>query len=170
MKKLILLFPLALSVLTAAKAQSVVPATLNALGGTTTIGTNEFEWSVGEMVLVSTFTAGGTTLTQGILQPFDGSREGIETSELLKQLLVFPNPATTVVNITYTATTNGTLSYRLMDVTGKMLLADTYKMNMQTLTTQVDITNLANAVYVLEVSIASEKGTTKSSYKIEKLN
>lgn len=170
MKRLILSLPLALIALSGAKAQSVGPATLIATGGSTKIGANEFEWSVGEMALVSTFTVGSTTLTQGVLQPFEGSREGIDNADLRHQLQVFPNPAITVVNISYTAATSGTLSYRLLDVTGKIISINTLKMNGQQLTTQVDISGLAAAVYVLEVSIETEKGTSKSSYKIDKLN
>jgi len=170
MKKLILSLPFALCVITGAKAQSAGPATLNANGGSASIGANEFEWSVGEMVLVSTFTAGGTTVTQGILQPFERSHEGVANTELQKQLLVFPNPASTVVNIRCDAAAGGTLSYRLMDVTGSIISSNTVKLNMPSITTQVNISGLAAAVYVLEVNIASEKGTSKSSYKIEKLN
>ncbi|MGM9474938.1 gliding motility-associated C-terminal domain-containing protein [Pedobacter sp. GSP4] len=52
-----------------AKAQSL-PYTVNAASGSGKINNQLYDFSIGEMVLVQTFQASNTTLTQGFLQPF----------------------------------------------------------------------------------------------------
>ena len=39
--------------------------------GSAIAGTNEFDWSIGEMTMVSTFETPGLIVTQGVLQPVD---------------------------------------------------------------------------------------------------
>src|SRR4051812_41395359 len=119
MKKIISVIPLLIVVLTGVKAQSITPSTINATGGHTNLGGTEFEWSVGEMAMVSTFSASGIIVTQGLLQPAE-AMVGVPTTSLTaKNLHVFPNPASDVVNLQYTSATNGILSCRLYDMTGK---------------------------------------------------
>ncbi len=168
MKKIILL-SLALAYLPGAKAQSIGPATLNIIGGSDIIGANVFDWSIGEMVLVSTFSAGSVIVTQGVLQPSNDNSSAVMTSELQKQLQVFPNPASAAVNIHYTSETSGTLSYRLMDMTGKSIVTDAIQLSAKPVTAQVDLSGIAVATYMLEISVTSDLGTSKTSYKIEKL-
>jgi hypothetical protein len=171
MKKLILLIPLALIASVNIRAQSVAPGTLNSAGNTKTIGGNEFDWSVGEMTMVSTFTTPGIIVTQGVLQPDDYLPEGIQkTDGLVKQLQVFPNPATSVVNIKYSSSGNGSLSYRLMDMNSKIITTKTTNVAQGTTLEKVNVADLACATYMLEVTVNAGNGSQETmSYKIQKL-
>jgi len=166
MKKTILLIPLALAAITSVHAQSVGPSTLNATGGSKVIGTQEFEWSVGEMTMVSTFAGSNVIVTQGVLQP-SAAMTGVPTSPGLANLLqVFPNPASSVVNFRYTSAVEGTLDYRLIDMTGKVISSQTMKVKQGTNEQQLDLTSLACATYFLEIAAP---GRETISYKIQKI-
>ncbi len=166
MKKVVLLIPLALAAITGANAQSVGPATLNATGGSKTIGTQEFEWSVGEMTMVSTFAGSNVIVTQGVLQPSAAMAGVANLPGLTDQLQVFPNPASSVVNFRYTSAMEGALSYRLIDMTGKVISSQTMKVKQGTNEQQVDLTSLACATYFLEITA---QGSETISYKIQKI-
>jgi len=152
------------------RAQGIGPSTLNASGGSGSIGSHEFDWSVGEISLVSTFTSGSVIVTQGVLQPFDAWPVEIEHTALLKQLKVFPNPAESVVNIAYTAQTEGVIAYLLMDMTGKEFQSGTILFKSGGANKQLNITSLPCASYMLEITVANEQGIKEStSYKIQKI-
>jgi len=53
-----------------ANANAQSSTVLNAAGGSATIGSNYYDFNIGEMVLVQQFTLPGAELTQGFLQPF----------------------------------------------------------------------------------------------------
>jgi len=169
MKKVILLIPFILVAAVTVHAQSIGPATLNATGGYTTIGTNEFEWSVGEMTLVTTFSTSGIVVTQGVLQPRD-IPTGIPHTALLTNLIVFPNPATSVVNLQYTSAGQGKLTYRLMDMAGQLIRSAAVDVKQGTTSEQINIAPLACATYLLEIAVNMEGNPTEmTTYKIDKL-
>jgi len=170
MKKGVLLIPLILAGSVTLKAQSVGPATVNAAGNTTIIGGNEFEWSVGEMSLISTFSTPGIIITQGVLQPAPADVTATRDVSLTRHLQVFPNPASSIVFLEYNAESSGILSYDLMDITGRVLAKKTVKISRGTITEQINISELACATYMLKVSVSNENaGSESTSYKIEKL-
>lgn len=169
MKRSILLMLLALPIANSIRAQSVGPATVNSAGGSAVIGSNQFDWSAGEMTMVSTFSTSGIIVTQGVLQPFDGTTKVVNTA-LLQQLQVFPNPASSTVNLQYASQAGGTLSYRLMDMAGRVITRKTVDIKQGTTTEQLDISALANASYMLEVSVNSTNAAPEIvSYKIQKI-
>ena len=170
MKKVVLLIPLTLIGATLVRAQSVGPATVNAAGNSKVIGSNQFDWSVGEMSIVSTFSTPGIVITQGVLQPSETDHTGVPVTTLNKQLQVFPNPASSVVNLEYDAQSAGILTYDLMDITGKIITKKVVKVKPGTTTEQISVSDLACATYMLKVSVSSNNAAPEIvSYKIEKL-
>ena len=152
------------------RAQSIAPGTLNAAGGTGSAGSTEFDWSVGEMTLVSTFSGSSVVVTQGVLQPSDAWPADVKNTVLLKQLQVFPNPASSVVNMQYTASVPGKLNYRLMDMAGKVLSNHSIDVKKGVTDERIDISSLACATYMLEVSITQDGSNRETtSYKIQKI-
>jgi hypothetical protein len=171
MKRPILLIPLFIIIAINAYSQGVGPAALNTAGGTVPIGSNEFDWSVGEMTMVSTFSITGViTVTQGVLQPAEVTEGVANTSKLQGQLQVFPNPASSEVNLRYSSAVQGTLAYKLVDVTGKAIKAQTIAISPGVISEQVNVSELPCATYMLEVIINPENAASeKASYKIQKL-
>jgi hypothetical protein len=155
-----------------ARGQSIWPSTLNATGGTTYIAGNEYEWSVGEMALVNTFTTSSIIVTQGILQTRTGPgiTEVPSPTNLGDFLQVFPNPASGIINIQYTSNNEGTLSLRLMDMAGKLITEQKAEVKQGSCNQKLDISPLAVATYLLEVYMAPTNGKVETtSYKIQKL-
>ncbi len=153
-----------------ARGQSIGPSTLNATGGTATIGGNVYDWSIGEMTMVSTFTGSSIIVTQGVLQP-SSNTTAVHNASLTDNLQVFPNPASSLVNLQYVSAAQGTLTYRLMDMTGKTIMNNSTAVSQGVTVQQINIAALAAATYMLEVCVMTDgmtRGTT--SYKIEKLN
>jgi hypothetical protein len=168
MKSSILLIPLCLCA-GLARAQSIGPATVNSAGAGATIGSTELEWSIGEMTMISTFSSPAIIVTQGVLQPGNGPLD-INNTVLLQQLQVFPNPASTVVNIQYSSQAEGVLGYQLTDMAGKVIMNRTITVRPGKNTEQIKISDLAVATYMLEVT--TNPGSTsaaKAAYKIDKL-
>ncbi len=152
------------------RAQSVTPTAINAAGGSGIIGSNEFDWSIGEMTMVSTFTGSSVIVTQGVLQRHESAVVSIPSSELSKQLKVFPNPVTSFVNIQYTATQTGLLTYQLFDMTGKRIKTKAAEVKQGITTVQVDLSGLASASYMLEVLVNSaNEQSEKKSFNIQKI-
>jgi len=153
-----------------ARGQSIGPSTLNATGGTAIAGGNTYDWSVGEMTMVSTFTGSTVIVTQGLLQPDSLHSSGVPSTALLQHLQVFPNPASSLLNLQMTASAAGTLSYRLMDMAGKVIITSTAKLPQGTTTQQIDISRIAAASYMLEVYYTTNGDNVETnSFKIEKL-
>ena len=170
MKKSFLLIPLALAASFTLRAQSVAPFTLNSAGNTAPIGSNEFDWSVGEMTMVSTFTASNIIVTQGLLQPAHIAAENVVRTPPLAGLKVFPNPATSLVNIEYASAGEGTLSYKLLDLNGKVINTQTVSFNTGTTLEKINVAELACSTYMLEVTVNTGNESSQStSYKIQKL-
>jgi hypothetical protein len=149
-------------------------STLNATGSSQIVGFTQFDWSVGEVSLVNTFYGpkeNNIIVTQGLLQNEQMTPEAVSGITLAKNLIVFPNPASSVVNIKYNSDVAGTLSYRLMDMTGRIIISYNGTNSHSTINEQFNISELAVAAYMLEVSFKdNNNAVATTSYKIEKLN
>jgi hypothetical protein len=166
---LILVVFAAASCIPRAYAQSIGPSTLNATGGSNTIGGNICDWSIGEMTMVSTFSGSSNILTQGVLQNEIMINEGIGNTTLAERIQVFPNPASSMINLRFNAVTDGALGYRLMDMAGRIVTVNNADVKQGILTEQINVSNLADAVYTLEVYFtAANNATQQTTYKIEK--
>lgn len=150
------------------------PNITNSTGGTYHGGPGSmliYDWSVGEVTMVSTFSDGGTTLTQGLLQnEIAIEPSGVANEHLAANLKIYPNPASTEVNIQFTSAAEGKLIYRLLDLNGKIITSGSANVNAGTSTQQVNVTGLAAATYMLQVSFKTGDNAEEStSYKIEKI-
>ena len=145
-------------------------STLNATGGTNIIGSWEYDWSIGEMSMVSTFYGSNIIVTQGLLQNDQFIGVKVADVNLSQHLQVFPNPASSIVNVQYISSGDGTLTYRLMDMTGKILINHSAEVKQGITTEQLNISEIAVATYLLEVSFKDNTSTeAMTTFKIEKL-
>lgn len=149
-------------------AQMIGPATLNATGGFAVIGANEYEWSIGEMTLVNTYTGTNLVVTQGVLQPLDGSNS-IKEQQTTKNILVYPNPVSDILNVQVTYNSSGVLSYSLVDMKGAVQRSGSFPVENGKVTQQVDMSDLAPGSYILEFT-GNGKGLERGTvYRIEKM-
>ncbi len=154
----------------AAFSQSIGPSTLNAAGGSAVVSGNTYEWSVGEMAVVSTYADASLVVTQGVLQPNGSGTTGINEHTLSDKLLqVYPNPASSVLNIQPNFGRDCNLIYQLQDITGKTMLAGEQASATGKTLVQVNLNNLVSGSYLLQVQVKTGKDTYSNVYKIQKL-
>ncbi len=171
MNKAIILFAGLFSLLGFEKtqAQSIAPFTLNATGGSKQIGSIIYDYSIGEMTLVNTFYGSSVILTQGLLQNDVSVPVSVSTAMFSQNLQVYPNPASSIVNIKLNSPKTGTLSYRLTDMTGKVLISNSVEVGSNTLLQEINIEPFAMATYVLEVNFTGAGINETTNYKLEKI-
>ena len=100
------------------EAQSV----FNSASGGVEINNNSFEYSIGEMVLVSTVDAGATILTQGFLQPSEGVIIGVDRIESASVLFsVYPNPSQGFLQLQLKGVNDGWWAIALHDASGRLV-------------------------------------------------
>lgn len=167
--KKLLLTAILLSVLSVAKAQSIGPSTINATGNSKNIGTNTYEYSIGQMTLVSTATSSAIVVTQGVLQPKENTA-GISDNQIATdQLKVFPIPSSTVVTIQPSFSKGGKLVYQLLDASGKSIIKNTIDLMIGNESQQINIAAYASGNYLLKVAYESGDLISTTTFKIQKI-
>jgi Secretion system C-terminal sorting domain len=158
MKTIILL---AITICTAInlQAQSIAPSIINAGGGSANISGRTFEYSIGEMAVVSTDKAGNTFLTQGLLQPITVTPEGLTNIALGKTLFnIYPNPTSEILNIDLLNKVTVLNNISLYDATGKLIITlDNPKFTNNKYT--LDFSNFAFGHYLLKLSSPNQNFT-----------
>ncbi len=145
-------------------------STLNSAGGSQVVAGMIHSWSVGEMAVVNTATAGNITVTHGVQQPVSGPT-AISDAALPGLFEVFPNPATDAVQFRYQFPKAGTLACTLLDATGKTVWSKRYATATGNGTETIPLQALAAGTYLLQVQLtdAARKisGTTYTIQKIQ---
>ena len=156
-------------------AQSINPAILNTAGGSATISGNTYEWSIGEMVLVNTASAGNITITQGLLQPSKPS-SGVGLSEsqfIFDHVTIYPNPTENLFYLSADFNDKGEIHTLLYDMNGKIIDDKKIPTDGQPVKIAYNITALAAGNYMMVVSFTPQynsKNSIKAAYNIEKSN
>ncbi len=150
--------------------------TLNVSSHSATINGATFDYSIGEMTLVSTERNANLIVTQGLLQP-NGSRNGtqaqpgntqIVSSDLIK---VYPNPTENILNVESFENAEAAISYQLFDATGKVVLSENAIWQAGTNKVTLDLKNYAAGSYYLMIRKPNANGIIENfSYKIQKTN
>lgn len=168
MKKLILLLGVSASGIVV-QAQSIGPSTLNAAGGSRAIGGNTYEWSVGEMAVVSTFSGPSLVVTQGLLQPNMVSNSVGNVPGKITALNVYPNPVSDgQLYLSPSFHNGGQLIYRLTDAAGKLVLSHTTTLLSGKELQTISMHAYAAGQYTLSVEWQDARGTAINNYKIQK--
>ncbi|MBK8145776.1 MAG: T9SS type A sorting domain-containing protein [Bacteroidetes bacterium] len=149
---------------------------INVASSSTTINGATFDYSIGEMTLVSTERNATLIVTQGLLQPTD-SRKGnqaqpantnIPLSDLIK---VYPNPTENILNIESYENANAVISYQLFDATGKVILSEKAVWQTGSNKITLDLKSYASGSYYLMIRKPNPDGILNNfSYKIQKTN
>lgn len=143
-------------------------STLNASGGSQTLSSGIHEYSIGEMMLVSTKSTPDLTVTQGLLQ-IESSSLGVSQEVFSKQeLAVFPNPTNNTLYIKPGLQSSGELSVQLFDLLGRRILQKTFFLQTGLEKQKLDLTSLQEATYMLNVQFNHGKQSYRQTYKIIK--
>lgn len=151
-------------------AQTLSRQLINTASNKGTIGTNVFEWSVGEP-MIQMYSTATLIITQGFLQPENQISTGISKNMILAdELNLFPNPSSDQLFIQSNFSAPGTITFQLFDINGKEILSDKSNVNNSSLQ-KIDVSSLSDATYFLQVIYSNNQDEMKtSSYKIQKIS
>ncbi len=156
-------------------AQSIAPSVINSSGGTFQSGYYQFEWSIGELALIGQMSNANNSyfITNGFLQPFTQSPAKINTSNMFAydEIKVFPNPATSYVEINFFTKQKGRLTLSFYDGAGRKVYAVSESYYGDGLIKRIPVSQLPNEVYMLHVDLDPNAGSVskKGVYKIIKI-
>ncbi len=165
------------SALLVVSAQCFAQHTMNVSSHTAVIAGNTFDYSIGEMTLISTAHTGGLIVTQGFLQPLQNERVETHMAEpssaqtMANQVKVYPNPTENILFIESIEETEQMIGYQLFDATGKVVLNEKINWHVGFNKLTLDLRNYAAGAYYLMISQPNQQGNLENtSYKIQKTN
>ncbi len=127
-----------------ANAQQAVVAS----GGNATGSGGTASYSIGQVVYTTASGSGGSS-NQGVQIPFEiVTLSGQEFTQISLEMLVYPNPTTSFVNLKVENFDFQDLNYQLIDLNGRLIF--TKKITNPETTIQLE--NLPNAIYILNVN------------------
>ncbi len=158
--------------------QGMSQTTINVTGNSAVIHGMTFDYSIGEMTIVSTAKSANLIVTQGLLQPqaSTGSSNTTDSdnqhiSSMAGMINVYPNPTSHVLYIETKDQQAGDFKYQFFDATGKLVAsskelqkegANKYSFNLQ---------SFASGSYFLMIQKSGDNGNVEAiSYKIQKTN
>jgi len=156
MKKLYFAFAITLVSL-GLNAQMLTPQVIASTGGYSSNATNSLSYTVGEMTMVQTFSAGGNILTQGFQQPNDEVLGILDvTQDDYGSFVVYPNPAVDNAWLGFTLPEAGKVTIMMYDVLGQKV-SDIYTANYESgkIVTQANTTLYAAGVYFMTMTFVS---------------
>jgi hypothetical protein len=150
--------------------------TFNVTGHSAKINGMTFDYSIGEMVLVSTERSSSLIVTQGVLQPDASLTSGSPSSDVTLSTLdnpikVYPNPSSHLVFVEMYETTIQEYTYNLYDATGKIVMSQKGKTQAGLNKLELNLQRLASGSYYLMMQKYDENGQPQNySNKIQKIN
>lgn len=150
--------------------------TFNVAGNSATINGNRFDYSIGEMTLVTTERSANLIVTQGLLQP-TGSGSGASSEPVTikpsfsDNVKVYPNPTSNLLYVETIEPSDVEVGYQMYDATGKMIFSKSVSQKAGPHKQSFDLQSYAAGSYYLLISKPSAAGALESfSYKIQKTN
>lgn len=164
-----LLFYCGVAIAGSSLAQGIAPSALNSTGATVSHSSGIYDWSIGEMALVSTFTGSSLIVTQGVLQ-IESAAVAIHENQhsLINAVQIFPNPAQDAIYISSAFTEAGKLTYTLVDIAGRTILKGETDSAPGNEKKKLDVSMLVPGSYLLQVSVKQGEETLVQSYQIQK--
>lgn len=147
-------------------SQEKGPSVISPAGEVSKGGGIILEWTVGEPA-IETVSTSSALYTQGFHQPVLHVQKlttGKEVASLQNKILVYPNPATSVINVQLDNPFSSALIISLIDEAGKQVSSN--RLPAQSSLLRLNIGALSSGVYILRITDA--KGSAQNNYKIIK--
>jgi hypothetical protein len=168
MKRLLLLITIVVVSVTAF-GQKNSPAIINAVGGQSVVNNNTYEWSIGELVLVNTFSSSTLVVTQGVLQPFQKDNNVDPANYLASNLKLYPVPTDATLYLQPNFSAGSKLNYVVQDITGKQLMKQEVQLASGIERQTINMSAFASATYIVTVQLTEQGKTYLQSFKVEKI-
>ena len=152
-------------------AQTLSPFAISSSGGFFTSGSVSLSVTVAEMTMVQTFTQPTNILTQGFQQPEPLTTGVSEIDNNPEQIVVYPNPTSGPVNISFEAFTSGIRHVSIFDMLGKEVFSQSFDASVGNNVITVDLSKCSQGIYLLNINHAGADSKKFSNlYKINLIN
>ncbi len=142
-------------------AQVLTPTVIASGGGHSSAGGVNLSYTVGEMAMVETFSAGNNILTQGFHQPEVNVTRILDAERTdFGSFVVYPNPATTEVWFGYEFPEEGRVEVTLLNNLGQVVqnvFTDNYYQSGKSIQS-LNVSLLAAGNYLMQANFAGNNG------------
>ena len=158
--------------------QSITPSVINTSGGTFNDPNYyfRFDWSVGELALANQMQSadGLYVLTNGLLQPYSSMPGHINNTTTFdeNEIHVFPNPASSYLEIDFNTRQHGKVRFMLYDNIGQKIYDKSFLSYGLDRIERINVATLPAGMYMLYVQLDPIAGSylKKGAFKIAKTN
>lgn len=156
-------------------SQSVTPAVLNVAGGSSQNGYYQFEWSVGEMSLINQMESMPNlfVVTNGFLQPYilNPGINNLNNRFDADEIRVFPNPASTYVEVDLFTRQQGQLKLSFYNAIGQKIYSTELHTFGVDLIQRIPVNAFNGGTYLLQVELDADPNyvSKKGVYKVIKI-
>lgn len=174
LNKLILIFFFFFYTFSACFSQAISLSVINSSGGYVKTGYYQFEWNVGEMALTDEMhTSSNLIVTNGFLQSYL-LNPGTTNSSLQfgkDEIKVFPNPATSYIEINFFTKQKGLLKIEMMNAVGQKIYLHELNGYGIDLIHKIPVNHLKGGVYLIYITLKPDEGSLPKQgvYKIIKV-
>jgi hypothetical protein len=145
------------------------PSLINSSGGSATYHTVTYDWSVGEMAAIETFSTNTLIITQGFLQPFILKGTPVDQSVTdHKKIMVNPDYGKQTCSLETSFEKPGKLNYLIVDLNGRTLLKKEINLKELTFKESINLSIYPNGFYLLKVRFTTSDETITQTFKIQK--
>lgn len=163
------------------QAQNIAPFIVNSAGGSYQPANSyiQYEWSVGELAVISTYTAPNLINTNGVLQP---CTENVAPPSYVSrfaegELRLFPNPTSGRFELNVKVPISGKMDIELLNSTGQVISKKSFRNECCGRIEYFDVSGVPGGMYMLVVTLQPDdtnpgaNGTIrKSTIKIVKIS
>ena len=143
-------------------SQTLTPEVLTTSGDYFTSTNNSLSWTIGECI-TETYTGANNILTQGFQQSKYTITAVEEYTKSDLSVIVYPNPASTFINIKSESTGLIKMKVELFDIQGKLIHSESFQNNMR-----LNISEYSNSAYILR--IYDDTNSLIKTFKLQKTN
>lgn len=145
------------------------PSVVNSSGGSATYKTVTYDWSVGEMAAIETFSTNLLIISQGFLQPFNLNIDYVDILRTgSEKIVVYPDIGKQTCYLETSFEKPGLINYLLVDLNGRTLLRNETTVNELNSRQLINMQNYPDGFYLLKVSFTNNDETIIKTFKIQK--
>lgn len=144
-------------------ASSFGQQTIQTMSFESEVAGNFYHSSIGEMMLVETYTSGDFIFTQGFLQPAENTIISVaENTAMADALHVFPNPFQQWVQIELMTGSTGNFEIEIIDASGRLVHSEQLLLAGARTAHSIDMSAYSAGYYILKAT--SLENTTNKTY------
>ena len=153
-----------------ANAQSIGPSAITTAGRSSISAGVAYDYAIGQLTSAGTYTSASLIVLPGVLQP-EFTPTGVARHSLTPtEVRVYPNPVLTTLHVQPRFTGAGTISYKLHDAAGRLVLQSSARLATGSELQNIQMTALPAAQYTLQVEWLQGGQISGGTYQVQKLD